>query len=53
VRDLLIVWKRRAENRAVKAAQAGRGTPEARILRAAAAEIRQCVAELEHVDRWR
>jgi hypothetical protein len=52
VRDVLIVWKRRAEDRAVKAAQAGHGTAEGRVLAAAAAEIRQCIAELEHAERW-
>jgi hypothetical protein len=52
VRELLIVWKRRAEDRSVKAAQAGAGTSESRVLRAAAAEIRQCIAELDHTDRW-
>ena len=53
VRDVLRTWRRRAEHRKVKAAQAGHGTTESRILRAAAAEIEQCIAELEHADRWK
>lgn len=52
VRDVLIVWRRRAEDRATKAAQAGPDVCEGRVLNAAAAEIRQCIAELEHADRW-
>jgi hypothetical protein len=52
VRDVLIVWRRRAEDRDMKAARAGQGTTEGRVLAAAAAEIRQCIVELEHADRW-
>jgi hypothetical protein len=52
VRDVLIVWRRRAEDRERKARQASPDFYERRILAAAAAEIRQCIAELEHADRW-
>lgn len=52
MRDVLIVWRRRAEDRALKANRAGPDMCEGRILNAAAAEIRQCITELEHADRW-
>lgn len=55
VRDVLITWRRRAEDRELKAATRMALAPQSvehRILAAAAAEIRQCIAELEHADRW-
>jgi hypothetical protein len=53
VRDVLIVWRRRAKDREMKAARTGRDTTESWVLSAAAAEIRQCITELEHADRWK
>jgi hypothetical protein len=52
VRDVLITWRRRAEDREMKTARSSPDFCERRILAAAAAEIRQCIAELEHADRW-
>jgi hypothetical protein len=53
VRELLIMWRRRAQDREDSAHQQwGMSTIEERIMAADAAAVRQCIAELEQVDEW-
>jgi hypothetical protein len=52
VRELLVMWRRRAADREASAIRFGPDMYEGRIMAADAAAVRQCIAELEHVDQW-